>query len=108
MSKQGTFVIGKLKGYLEEPWKTDPTKFNRYIGVVVGTKNGGFNEGQEFIQKINVTMSEAERVVNECAALVGRDIIVEVGTASKTNTGDGRSWVEFFMLKTSKIEAFSG
>jgi hypothetical protein len=54
MNEMGWFVIGEYIGFREEPWATDPSKFNRQIGIKVGEYDKGFGEMATDVVRVDV------------------------------------------------------
>jgi hypothetical protein len=99
---EGQFICGKLLGYQETPWPTDPTKLNRRIGVLTGTYKDSFGVEHVNSELIDIQYAESAIIQNQCASLVGKHVIVPVITVAKKGGKDG-AWLSKFMPKGACI-----
>lgn len=102
---QGTYIIGKLKGYSETEWSSKGKSGKNYrVGIVVRTYKDQFGEDQESVQLVDISAESATRIAVACESLKGKTVQIPVVFKARVGGRDG-AWLSCFMPKDGEIKA---
>lgn len=85
--ENGTYLVGICQGYAETPWRNDPTKHNRQIGIA-RTYAGQFGE-ESVIERVEVSMQDSVRFAGEAEKHKGKQVMLRVLVRAKVGGKNG-------------------
>lgn len=97
--KDGFSITGICVGYNESPWKTNPDRLNRQVGIAEEF-DGRWGKDQRVIG-VDVSDEDAARIREAANKLKGKRVTVHV-VVNPRGKGD-KTWLSVFMPRGSDL-----
>lgn len=102
-NQHGVFIQGICKGYVAEPWRSDPNKVNHIVGVA-RLVTDRFSEMKEDVFSLNLYSDpeSVKRLSEQANKFKGKTVRIQVFPSAKP--GKSGPWTSYLVPKEANIE----
>lgn len=99
--EQGIKVIGTLRGYAEIPWRNDPSKVNRKIGIAIETVDS-YGCPDSINIDLDVPYGGWQKYQSQAEMLKGKVVEINIGVTAKKGGKTG-AWLSYYIVSDTDI-----
>lgn len=99
-TQEGFFISGICAGFIQKPWKNDPSKFNYSLGVARSYQDD-FGMTQTETTVVSVSLEDVQVIAQQAERCRGKHITVRV--VPQARSYKDKAFLSFFMPAGEKI-----